>query len=81
MKSYICVKTLRQLRSYKVFATDYIHTKCLVSSTVYRANVIWETLPSEYKGCSITIYICPITSLCGNTLSAVLQSKTMNLFI
>lgn len=44
-----------QLHSLEVFAMDYIHQKCLVNSAVCRANIIRETLLSEYKYCSITI--------------------------
>ena len=44
-----------QLHSLKVVATDFPHKKCLVSSTVYRANLLWQSLPSEVKDCGIIL--------------------------
>ena len=40
------------LRNFIVFATDNPRNKDLLNSSVYRANQLWETLPSEIKGCT-----------------------------
>ena len=40
------------LRSFNVFATDNPHNKYLLNSSVYRVNQLWQTLPSEIKGCA-----------------------------
>ena len=40
------------LRSFNVFATDNLRNKYLLNSSVYRANQLWQTLPSEIKGCA-----------------------------
>ena len=37
------------LRSLHIFATDNPRNKFLLKSTVYRANQLWQTLPSEAK--------------------------------
>ena len=37
------------LRNVNVFATDYLRNKNLLNSSVYRANQLWQTLPSEIK--------------------------------
>lgn len=55
IKSSICAKITVAVYKYLPRNTEYMHKKCLVRSTVYRANLTWETLPSEYKDCSITI--------------------------
>ena len=40
------------LRNFNVFATDNPRNKYLLNSSVYRANQLWQTLPSEIKGCA-----------------------------
>ena len=38
------------LHSFNIFATDNPRNKYLLDSSVYRANQLWQTLPSEIKG-------------------------------
>ena len=38
------------LRTFSVFATDNPRNKYLLNSSVYRANQLWQTIPSEIKG-------------------------------
>ena len=38
------------LCNFNVFATDNLHNKYLLNSSVYQANKLWQTLPSEIKG-------------------------------
>ena len=40
------------LRNFNVFATENPHNKYLLNSSVYRANQLWQTLPTEIKGCA-----------------------------
>ena len=37
------------LRSFNLFVTDNRRNKYLLNSSVYRANQIWQTQPSEIK--------------------------------
>ena len=39
------------LRNLNVFANDNQRNKFMLNSTVYRANQLWQTLPSEVKDC------------------------------
>ena len=39
------------LRNFNAFATDNPRNKYLLNSSVYRGNQLWQTLPSEIKGC------------------------------
>ena len=41
------------LRNFNVFATDNPRNKYLLNSSVYRANQLWQTLPSEIKNCEL----------------------------
>ena len=41
-----------KLLIFKVFATDNLRKKYLLSSSVYRVNQLWQTLPSKIKRCS-----------------------------
>ena len=40
------------LRNFNVFATDIPRKKYLLNSSVYRANQLWQALPSEIKDCA-----------------------------
>ena len=40
------------LRNFNVVVTDNLRNKYLLNSSAYRANQIWQTLPSEIKDCS-----------------------------
>ena len=40
------------LRIFNVFATDNPRNKYLLNSSVFRANQLWQTLPSEIKDCA-----------------------------
>ena len=40
------------LRNFNVFATDNSCNKYLSNSSIYRANQLWQTLPSKIKGCA-----------------------------
>ena len=40
------------LRNFNVFATDNPCNKYLLNPSVYRANHLWQTLPSEIKDCA-----------------------------
>ena len=40
------------LRSFNVFATDNPRNKYLLNSSIYRANQLRQTLPSEIKDCA-----------------------------
>ena len=45
------------LRNFNVFATNNPRNKYLLNSFVYRANQLWQTLPSEIKDCaSLQLY-------------------------
>ena len=37
------------LRNFDVFVTDNLRNKCLLNSSVYRANQLWQTLPFGIK--------------------------------
>ena len=39
------------LRNLNVWATDNPRNKLMLNSTVYPANQLWQTLPSEVKDC------------------------------
>ena len=41
------------LRNFNVFATDNPGYKYLLNSSVYRANQVCQTLPSEIKDCAL----------------------------
>ena len=43
-----------RLHNLKVFTTDYPQKKCFVNSSIYQANLLWQTLPSEVADCSIS---------------------------
>ena len=40
------------LRNFNVFATDNPCNKYLLSSSIYRANELWQTLPFKIEGCA-----------------------------
>ena len=39
-------------RNFNIFATDNPRNKYLLNYSVYRANQLWQTLPSEIKDCA-----------------------------
>ena len=39
-------------RNFNIFATDNPRNKFLLNYSVYRANQLWQTLPSEIKDCA-----------------------------
>ena len=41
------------LRTFNVFVADNPRNKYLLNSSVYRANQLWQTLPTEIKGCAL----------------------------
>ena len=40
------------LRNFNVFAIDNPGNKCLLNVSVYRANQLWQTQPSEIIDCT-----------------------------
>ena len=38
-----------KLRNFNVFAIDNPHNKCLLNSSVYQTNQLWQILPFEIK--------------------------------
>ena len=38
------------LLNFNLFTSDNPRNKCLSNSSIYRANQLWQTLPSEIKG-------------------------------
>ena len=45
------------LRNFHAFVTDVPRNNCMLSSVVYRANQLWETLPLDLKNpCSLELF-------------------------
>ena len=40
------------LRNFHVVASDNLRNKYLLNPSVYRANQLWQALPSKIKGCA-----------------------------
>ena len=44
-------------RNFNVFVTDNPCNKYLLNSSIYRANELWQTLPSKIKNCA-SLQLC-----------------------
>ena len=47
---YLPPNHYKLLSNFNVFAADNPRNKYLLNSSVYQANQLWQTLPSETKG-------------------------------
>ena len=50
-------QTYYNLRNFNVFVTDNPCNKYLLNSSIYRANELWQTLPSKIKNCA-SLQLC-----------------------
>ena len=64
--SYLC-QNHYNLCNFNVFATDNLHDKYLLNSSVYQANKLCQKLPSEIKGCA-SLHSLKIKSKLGTAI-------------
>ena len=64
------------LCNFNIFNTNNPPNKYLLSSSVYRANQLWQTLPSEIKGCtSLQLFKDKIKTWCCDRCQCQICSR------
>ena len=72
---YLCPNHYN-LRNFNVFATGHARNKHLLNCSVYRVNQLWQTLPSEIKGCtSLQLFKDKIKTLCCDRYQCQIFSR------